>query len=136
MKRYSNYAFIYAILALVFGVFYREYTRFNDFSGFTSLSVIHTHYFMLGMFFFLVILLLEKNFHFTNKLVNRLNITYQIGLNITIVGLLLRGLAQVNGNELSKAMDAAISGVSGLGHIVLGVSLIMILFQIKKAITE
>ena len=65
MKKYVNLTLVYAILAMVGGVFYREFTKFNDFTGRTALGVVHTHYFMLGMVFFLLLLLLEKNFSFT-----------------------------------------------------------------------
>ena len=47
------------------GVFYREFTKLNAFTGKTTLSVVHTHYFLLGMVAFLLLLLLEKNFSFT-----------------------------------------------------------------------
>ena len=46
-KRYANLALVYGIAAMVFGVFYREFTKFSHFSGKTNLSVMHTHYFML-----------------------------------------------------------------------------------------
>ena len=62
MKKIINTSFMYAILAMIGGVFYREFTKFNDFVGKTTLSVVHTHLFMLGMFFFLVILLLAKQY--------------------------------------------------------------------------
>ena len=65
MKRYMNLALVYAITAMLGGIFYREFTRINGFTGITSLSVVHTHYFLLGMVFFLLLLLLEKNFSFT-----------------------------------------------------------------------
>ena len=60
VKRYANMAFLYAIAAMAFGVFYREFTKFSGFSGRTSLAFLHTHYFMLGMFFFLALMLAEK----------------------------------------------------------------------------
>lgn len=60
MKRYMNMALVYAILAMVGGVFYREFTKFNGFTGRTTLGVVHTHYFLLGMVFFLLLLLLGK----------------------------------------------------------------------------
>ena len=60
MKRYINTALLYAILAMVGGVFYREFTKFFGFTGKTTLSFVHTHYFMLGMVFFILLLLLEK----------------------------------------------------------------------------
>ena len=64
MKRYMNAALLYAVLAMAGGVFYREFTKFTGFTAKTTLSVIHTHYFMLGMAVFLLLLLLEKNFSF------------------------------------------------------------------------
>jgi len=66
MKRYINTASVYAILAMIGGVFYREFTKFNGFTAKTTLAFLHTHYFMLGMVFFLLLLVLEKNFSFTN----------------------------------------------------------------------
>ena len=42
-KRYANLALIYAVIAMIFGVFYREFTKFQHFTGQTNLSVIHTH---------------------------------------------------------------------------------------------
>ena len=60
MKRYINSALLYTIFALAGGVFYREFTKFNGFTGKTALGVVHTHYFVLGMVFFLLLLLLEK----------------------------------------------------------------------------
>ena len=59
MKRYMNLALVYSILAMAGGVFYREFTKFCGFAGKTTLSVVHTHYFLLGMVFFLLLLLLE-----------------------------------------------------------------------------
>lgn len=58
MKRYMNTALVYAVLAMAGGVFYREFTKFVGFTGETTLSVVHTHYFMLGMALFLLLLLL------------------------------------------------------------------------------
>ena len=43
MKKYANSALIYAIAAMVFGVFYREFTKFMGFTGESALSVMHTH---------------------------------------------------------------------------------------------
>ena len=58
-KRYANLALSYAVIAMAFGVFFREFTKFNHFTGQTSLSFLHGHYFMLGMFFFWILLLLN-----------------------------------------------------------------------------
>lgn len=131
MKRYINSALLYAILAMVGGVFYREFTKFNGFTGKTTLSVVHTHYFLLGMMFFLLLLVLEKNLSFTGTKTGRVLTTYHIGLNLTAVMLVVRGVTQVMGANLSKGADAAISGMAGMGHILLGVSLVLLLLQIR-----
>ncbi len=134
MKRYFNAAFFYAIAAMVFGVFYREFTKFNDFTSQTTLSVIHTHYFVLGMFFFLFLLLLEKNFAFSNAKTDKIVLVYHAGLNLTVIMFLIRGITQVLGTSLTSATNAAISGMAGIGHILLGVSMILLLLQMKKKI--
>ena len=131
-KRYANLALVYAIAAMVFGVFYREYTKFSHFSGKTNLSVMHTHYFLLGMFFFLMLMVIEKVFAFSDKSVGKTVFVYQVGLNITGIGFLIRGLTQVWGPQLSRGMDASISGIAGIGHILTGVSMVLILLKIKK----
>ena len=135
-KRYANMALIYALIAIIFGVFYREFTKFSHFIGVTNLSVIHTHYFLLGMFFFLVLMLAEKSLSFSGKNTGKVLIVYQLGLNITGIGFLIRGLTQVWGTELSTAADASISGISGIGHILLGTGLVLLLLQIRKKPSE
>lgn len=135
MKRYMNMALVYAILAMVGGVFYREFTKFNGFTGRTTLGVVHTHYFLLGMVFFLLLLLLEKNFSFTGAKTGRILVAYEIGLNLTAVMFVVRGVTQVLGTALSSGMSAAISGMAGIGHILLGVSLVLLLVQIKRSVS-
>ena len=134
MKRYMNTALVYAVLAMAGGVFYREFTKFVGFTGEITLSVVHTHYFMLGMALFLLLLLLEKSFSFTTARTGRVLIAYHVGLNLTAVMFLVRGVTQALGTALSSGMDAAISGVAGIGHILLGVSLVLLLLQVKRAL--
>lgn len=134
MKRYSNTALVYAILAMVGGVFYREFTKFNGFTARTTLSMVHTHYFLLGMVFFLLLLVLEKNFSFTGAATGRVLAVYHVGLNLTAVMLAVRGVTQVLGNTLSSGVNAAISGMAGIGHILLGVSLVLLLLQVKRSV--
>lgn len=136
LKRYINTSLLYAILAMIGGVFYREFTKFNGFSGKTALGMVHTHYFMLGMVFFLLLLLLEKNFSFTGAAAARALIFYHIGLNLTAVMFLVRGISQVLDVALSSGMNAAISGIAGIGHILLGVSLVLLLVQIKRSVVS
>lgn len=96
----------------------------------------HTHYFLLGMVVFLLLLLLEKNFSFTGAKTKRLLLIYHIGLNLTAVMLVVRGVTQVLGVALSSSMSAAISGIAGIGHILLGISLVLLLLQVKRSMSE
>ena len=131
-----NTALLYAVLAMAGGVFYREFTKFNGFAGKTTLGVVHTHYFLLGMVFFLLLLVLEENFSFTAASTARVLTVYHVGLNLTAVMFVVRGVTQVLGTELSSGASAAISGIAGIGHILLGVSLVLVLVQIRRSIRD
>lgn len=117
------------------GVFYREFTKFSGYTAKTTLSVVHTHYFLLGMVFFLLLLLLEKSFSFTVAKTGRVLVFYHVWLNMTAEMLVVRGVTQVLGTALSSGMSAAISGMAGIGHILLGVSMVLLLVQIKRAVS-
>ena len=132
IKRYANSALVYAVAAMISGVFYREFTKFSHFTGKTNLSVMHTHYFLLGMFFFLILMLLEKSFSFSGKNTGKVLIVYQLRLNISGFGFLMRGLTQVWGTTLSAGMDASISGIAGIGHILTGIGMILLLLKIRN----
>lgn len=134
MKRYMNMALLYAVLAMVGGVFYREFIKINGFTAKTTLAVVHTHYFLLGMVFFLLLVLLEKSFSFTGPKTGRVLAVYHIGLNLTVVMFVVRGIVQVLGTALSAGMDAAISGIAGIGHILLGISMVLLLMQIRRSV--
>ena len=86
MKKFAKLSFFYSIVGLLLGVFYREFTKFNDFTGETVLSGLHTHVLVSGVFFFLIVLLLERSFELTkNKKFKAFFITYNIGLVFSIV---------------------------------------------------
>ena len=46
----------------------------------------------------------------------------------------VRGVTQVLGSPLTSGMDAAISGMAGIGHILLGISLVLLLLQIRRSL--
>lgn len=134
MKRYASASLLYALIAMAGGVFYREFTKFSGFTGKTALSVVHTHYFLLGMVFFLLLLLLEKSFAFSGEKTGCVLALYHVGLNVTGAALLVRGVAQVLALPLSRGMDASLSGVAGIGHLLLGVSMVLLLLRIRKKV--
>ena len=103
------------------GVFYRE---------FTTLSVDHTHYLMVGMVFFLLLVVVEKNFHFVDNKVLKYLLFYHIGLNLTVVMLTIRGVVQVLSLDVSSAV------LSGIGHLILGISMILVLISIRNCVKD
>lgn len=127
MKRLMNASIVYGVLALVGGVFYREFTKLN---GFTTLSVVYTHYLMLGMAFFLMLVLLENNFHFICNKVRKYLLLYHIGLNLTVVMLVVRGVVQVLSLDVSSAV------LSGIGHLILGISMFLVLISIRNCVKD
>ncbi|EGC82668.1 DUF2871 domain-containing protein [Anaerococcus prevotii] len=134
MKKYINNSLVYAILAMVAGVFYREFTKYMRFVGDTMLLRVHPHLFVLGMAFFLILFLLSLNLDLTKSLKLEKHILfYNIGLLFTAIMMEVRGLIQVLNSEISSSMNSMISGIAGIGHIILGVSLILILLDIKKS---
>ena len=130
MKRLMNASIVYGVLGLMGGVFYREFTKMNGFTGFTTLSVVHSHYLMLEMVFFLLLVVVEKNFHFVDNKVLKYLLFYHMGLNLTVVMLTIRGVVQVLSLEVLSVV------LSGIGHLILGISMILVLISIRNCIKD
>lgn len=137
MKKCLNYALVYAILAMCGGVFYREFTKYNNFTGNTTLGKVHAHFFMLGMFVYMIIALFMRNNDFSGeKLFKTFRAVYNTGVPLTGIMLVVRGVTEVLGLELSKGASAAISGIAGIGHILTGVGIVLLLITLKKCVNN
>lgn len=133
MKKYLNISFIYAVAAMAGGVFYREFTKFKGFTGVTALGKVHTHLFLLGMTVFALVALFAQNNDLQSFKTFRVFMwVYNIGVALMSVMLLIRGTLQVIGDPISSAVNASISGVAGIGHIMTGVGIILLLLTLKK----
>ena len=133
MKKLINISFIYAIAAMVFGVFFREFTKFNNFTGNTTLSLLHAHLFTLGMLFFLIVASLNNNFSIIkHKKFKFFFYSYNIGLVITTAMLLWRGILQTLLIEPTPAINASISGIAGIGHILLSIGIVTLFIIIES----
>ena len=66
-----------------------------------------------------------------NLKINRAVLFYNIGLNLTAIMLIVRGIIQVLDLNVISTL---ISGIAGIGHILLGISLFMILLDIKRSV--
>lgn len=133
MKKYLNISLVYAIAAMAGGVFYREFTKFQGYTGVTALGKVHAHLFLLGMLVFLVAALYAARYDLeTVKTFRAFLWTYNLGVPLSAVMLLVRGVTQVMGMNLSAAADASISGIAGIGHILTGTGIILLILSLKK----
>lgn len=124
-------------MGLFLGAFYREFTKINGFTGKTVLSGLHPHVLVLGAFFFLIVLLLEKSFELTkNNHFNKFFISYNIGLLLTVIMMAIRGCIEVLNLEISAAIDSSISGIAGLGHIIMTIAFILFFIILLNRIND
>ncbi|MDK8659156.1 DUF2871 domain-containing protein [Corynebacterium sp. MSK204] len=136
MKALYRAAIFYLVLGLVAGLFYREFTKLQDFpeGEYTQLSVAHTHLLALGFMLFLIFLALEKVFALSRyrQLFNSFFWLYNVGVVLTVGMQISHGILTVLGKESNEM----ISGIAGLGHIFITVGLTVFLVNLGRAIKE
>lgn len=133
MQKIYYAAHTYMIVGLISGLFYREFTKLENYTGDTQLSIVHTHLLALGMLFHLILLVLEKQFTLSaSPLFTWSYWTYNAGVTLTVTLMTIHGCRTVLGHETG----AATSSLAGLGHIVLTIGLILFFINLGKRITE
>lgn len=134
MRKLVNLSFFYMALGVASGLFYREFTKANDFAegGWTQLSVVHTHLLVLGFLVPLVVLLLEKAFTLSahKKLYAWFLGTYNAGVLVTAGMMVVHGMLTVLGKESS----AMIAGIAGLGHMLLTAGMILLFIMLRRSV--
>lgn len=133
MKKCLNISLVYAIAGLAGGVFYREFTKMNGFDGVTALGKVHTHLLLLGMIVFLIAALFCAHFKSLpeRKTFKAFMVVYNIGVPMTAIMMAVRGVTEVLKLELTRVVNAAISGFSGIAHIITGVGIILLVLSLK-----
>ncbi|QIM15187.1 DUF2871 domain-containing protein [Leucobacter insecticola] len=136
MKKLLNASFIYMLLGVAAGVFYREFTKLNNFpeGEFTQLGVVHTHLLTLGFIVLLIVLVVEKVFVISRspKLFAWFFWLYNVGVIITSAMLIWHGSLTVLGKESS----AMISGIAGLGHMCVAAGMIVFFVALRRAVAQ
>lgn len=136
MKSLYRSAIVYLVMGLGAGLFYREFTRANEFpeGQFTQLGVAHTHLLALGFMMFLIFLVVEKVFAVSRnkKLFNSFFWFYNVGVVLTVGMLIWHGSLTVLGEE-STAM---IAGIAGIGHILITIGLVLFVVALGRALNE
>lgn len=135
MKKHIKAALVYAVAAMVCGVFYREFTKAYEFTGVTALGKVHTHLFMLGMTVFLLFALFDAKLNLQkSKLYLPFMIIYNAGIGIASALMIARGVTQVVAANLGAGADGALSGIAGLGHILTAAGLILFFCMLLLAL--
>jgi Na+/H+-dicarboxylate symporter len=128
MKKLFRTSFIYLILGAFAGIFFREFTKLNNYHDFTMLSIVHAHLLILGFIFFLILTLTYPILKLdNNKQFNKWFIFYNIGLFLTTSTMFLRGICQVKGFDI-----VGLNHLAGTGHALLGISLFWFMLILKK----
>ncbi|WP_297747238.1 DUF2871 domain-containing protein [uncultured Tessaracoccus sp.] len=134
MKRLFTASCCYLAAGLLAGLFYREFTKMNDFPAgqFTQLGVAHTHLLALGFMMSLIVLALEKVFGISQnpKLISWFFWLYNAGVVVTVSMLIWHGCLTV----LGKESNAMISGIAGLGHISITAGLIVLMVALSRVL--
>lgn len=131
MRRLFSAAFAYMLVGVASGLFYREFTKINDFpeDESTQLGLVHTHLLVLGFVVLLIVLLLEKAFTLSeSRLFGWFFWLYNAGLVLTTAMMIWHGSLTVLGQESS----GMIAGIAGLGHILLSAGMILLFLALRK----
>lgn len=135
MRRLLTASFAYMLAGVLAGLFYREFTKLNDFPDGepTQLGVAHTHLLTLGFLVLLIVLALEKVFAISRsrRLFGWFFWLYNAGVILTCAMLVWHGTLTVLGQE-STGM---IAGISGLGHILVTAGLIVFFIALRRAVS-
>ena len=133
MKSLLYASFSYMLLGVASGLFYREFTKANDFPAgeFTQLGLAHTHLLTLGFIVLLIVLVLEKLFTLSQSKAFRWFLwTYNAGVVLTSAMLIWHGMLTVLGQESS----AMIAGIAGLGHMLLTAGMVLLFVTLRRGV--
>lgn len=144
MKKYIKLAFVFLMIGIGCGIFYREFSKAYALANeYTTLGLAHTHFLVLGVAFVILFgLVADKLNGRDDSLFKAAFLTYIVGVSGAGGMLVVRGITDVLVKsekavfQLSSGGNGAIAGVSGIFHAVLGIGFILIfvawLRKIKK----
>lgn len=135
MRRLFYASFTYMFAGVLSGLFYREFTKLNNFpeGAPTQLGLAHTHLLTLGFIVLLIVLALDKLFHLSgSKMFTWFFWIYNAGVVLTSAMLIWHGILTV----LGESSSAMIAGIAGMGHILLTVALVLLFLMMRKALAR
>lgn len=122
----------YTLLGMLSGLFYREMSKGENFSGYSQLNITHTHLLVLGTIMFLIFMVIEYQLKLTknSKLFNSFFYIFHLGILVTVAMQYINGIATIKGFSVSPA----IAGIAGLGHIMISIAFILFFVLLNKRI--
>lgn len=133
MRRVVNTSFIYLILGLISGIFYREFTKLYEPITHSVLADLHVHFLVLGMMFFLIVAIMLKVSDLQqNVWFNRFFIMYNIAFPLMMIMMCVRGILQTMQIEVSAGINGMIAGIAGLSHIGMLVAFLSFFIAVRK----
>ncbi len=136
MRKSYYAAHVYMIVGVLSGLFYREFTKAEDFHGDTQLALMHTHLLALGMLVFLIVLALDKLFGLSgSKLFTAFFWFYNIGIAVSTAMMGVHGILTVLGRDEDHIAEV-VPLTAGLGHILLTVGLVLLFILLGRRVNE
>lgn len=134
LSRLLTSSFVFAAVGLASGLFFREWTKAFHFDGPTQLGLAHTHFLVLGFMVLFLAFLAEKSFRFAAA-APRVSAwffwTWIAGVTVTGGMMVVKGSLEVAGADVSSA---ALSGIAGLGHILLTAGFVLFFLALRTAV--
>ncbi|PHK50030.1 DUF2871 domain-containing protein [Staphylococcus edaphicus] len=132
MKKLMYSSAFYTLLGLLSGLFYREMSKAENFSGYSQLNVTHTHLLVLGTIMFLIFMVIEYQLTLTahKQLFNYFFYIFHLGVLVTVAMQFINGIAAMKDFSVSPA----IAGIAGLGHIMITIAFILFFVLLNKRI--
>lgn len=124
MKKMFKISLAYLVFGLLAGVFMREVSYNIGFTGETVMSIVHTHALTLGAAMFMMVAVLMKNFEIEKTRSFKFFMGfYNAGLVMTLGFMTARGVSQLFQMPFVSFWDHMVSGLAGIGHVLLTVGL-------------
>lgn len=132
MRKFFYASVFYTFAGLAAGLLYRTLTHDRESWTFTQLNVSHTHLIALGTTMMLIFLVLERTFALSKgRFFSAFFWTYNAGLLLTTIMMLVNGILALNGAETTPPMR---TGISGLGHIAVTVAFVFFFLNLNSRI--
>lgn len=123
----------YLVLGLSAGLAYRELTKHADLPAGQplQLGVLHTHLLTLGFVVGLVVLVLDRAYRLGDRALFPVFFwVYNAGLLLSTAMMAVHGVVDLSGGTVT----AGISGIAGMGHIVLTIGLVVFVVMLGQAV--